>query len=108
MDHPFDARAADEAWFALAIVNAPAPFICAAVVAPIYVHRIDVERRAVRDRFGEHIENGAMKAWDATRREFRRADERIRARQKHRFRRIDVTKSNHFRLIYERLFERAP
>lgn len=108
MDHSFDARAADEARFALAIVNAPAPFVSAAVVAAVDVHRIDVKRRAVRDRFGEHVENGAMKAWDATRRELRRADERIRARQEHRFRRIDVTKSNHFRLIYERLFERAP
>ena len=62
-----NARATNGAGLALAVVDAPVAFVCAAVIAAINVFRVNVHRRAVFDCFREDGENRFVQARDAAR-----------------------------------------
>ena len=94
-----DGGAAAGAGFALAVVDSPAPFVWAAVVAAFYVFWIHVEGRAMRDGFGEDTENRAVDVCHSSAGEARGLDERVHAREEENFRDVYVAESGNFPLI---------
>ncbi len=100
-----DARAAGGARLAFAVVDAPVAFVAAAVVAALYVFRVNIHRRAVSDCFREDAEDGAMQAKGAEARERGGDGEGIDARDVQSLCGVDVAETRDPCLVEQRLFQ---
>jgi hypothetical protein len=100
-------RAALDARFALAFVHLPESFKGFAVRKTVWVFQVDSGGGAVRDSFGQYVEDGLVQTLDSACGKSRGSLEGIHSRAEQGFGGVDVAQTQNPRLIQQQRFQCA-